>query len=82
MLGRPNRRDCRCWLLQVGIAEALELLHQDDVVFVDTRDPSEVVKTGVAMVPSPVLDVSFMGADMGTSSMLLSPKGSRLYWCY
>ena len=51
MRGRDDHaRGCR--LPQVGIAEALELLHQDDVVFVDTRDPSEVVKTG-AFLTSP-----------------------------
>ena len=32
--------------VKVGVAEALELLHQDDVVFVDTRDSSEVARTG------------------------------------
>ena len=36
-------------MAQVGVAEALELLYQDDVVFVDTRDSSEVAKTGARM---------------------------------
>ena len=31
---------------QVSVAEAVEMLHEDHVVFVDTRDPAEVVKTG------------------------------------
>lgn len=38
----------------ISTVEALELLHQDHVVFVDTRDPGEVASTGVPQL-TPIL---------------------------